>query len=498
MKRTVFFIAIIVLISCQTKKKNVATVTFQIDMSEVIGVIEDPATIGIVGSGAINWERLPLQAQGNDIYSATFEWEIDQEDTIEYTFMHSYDVFDEGDIGVAAYRTMLLKPGKTILPLVKWGKQEANTGRAKAAPMLKVEQSDTEAERKALQIPFLGITTEGKLQEDLFSINSTGLNTSPIKKAVETFLNSLSPEQRTACTFSVDDKEWRRWSNIDFYKRDGIGLPDLNEEQRSLAFRILEESLSPKGYQKTKNIMKMEGYLARLANEFELLGPDLYWFSFMGDPSDTEPWGWQLDGHHLVINYFILGDQVVMTPTFMGSEPNYIADGENQGTRTFEDEEKIGLKLYNTLNDSQKEAATLFDRKDYNYLQSGAYRDNAEIPNVGLKASALNENQLLILEELIFEYIGSMKEDQAKVRMEEIRQHLGETRFSWVGDKAGKGAFYYRIYSPVILIEFDHQKPIFLSGNKPTRKHVHTIVRTPNGNDYGKDLLRQHLEDHEH
>jgi len=25
-----------------------------------------------------------------------------------------------------------------------------------------------------------------------------------------------------------------------------------------------------------------------------------------------------------------------------------------------------------------------------------------------------------------------------------------------------------------------------------SRRHVHSVVRTPNGNDYGKDLLRQH------
>jgi hypothetical protein len=29
--------------------------------------------------------------------------------------------------------------------------------------------------------------------------------------------------------------------------------------------------------------------------------------------------------------------------------------------------------------------------------------------------------------------------------------------------------------------------------DRHTRDHIHTIVRTPNGNDYGKDLLRQHL-----
>jgi hypothetical protein len=28
----------------------------------------------------------------------------------------------------------------------------------------------------------------------------------------------------------------------------------------------------------------------------------------------------------------------------------------------------------------------------------------------------------------------------------------------------------------------------------PQRFHIHTIVRTPNGNDYGMDLLRLHYE----
>jgi hypothetical protein len=28
----------------------------------------------------------------------------------------------------------------------------------------------------------------------------------------------------------------------------------------------------------------------------------------------------------------------------------------------------------------------------------------------------------------------------------------------------------------------------------PGKAHIHSVVRTPNGNDYGKDLLRQHYE----
>jgi hypothetical protein len=32
----------------------------------------------------------------------------------------------------------------------------------------------------------------------------------------------------------------------------------------------------------------------------------------------------------------------------------------------------------------------------------------------------------------------------------------------------------------------------------PSRDHIHTVVRTPNGNDYGRDLLRQHYAQHDH
>jgi hypothetical protein len=58
--------------------------------------------------------------------------------------------------------------------------------------------------------------------------------------------------------------------------------------------------------------------------------------------------------------------------------------------------------------------------------------------------------------------------------------------------------FYYRILSPVILVEFDHQSGIVYDNEKPSRDHIHTVVRTPNGNDYGRDLLRQHYARHDH
>jgi hypothetical protein len=116
----------------------------------------------------------------------------------------------------------------------------------------------------------------------------------------------------------------------------------------------------------------------------------------------------------------------------------------------------------------------------------------------GIRANELNPAQRDQLLRVIAEYVGNMSPGHARVRMTEVREHLDDTWFAWIGGVGDDAAFYYRIQSPVILIEFDHQSPVALGGPRvPGREHVHSVVRTPNGNDYGKDLLRQHYERHE-
>jgi hypothetical protein len=99
--------------------------------------------------------------------------------------------------------------------------------------------------------------------------------------------------------------------------------------------------------------------------------------------------------------------------------------------------------------------------------------------------------------ELAALYIGNIDDGHAKVRIDDVKRHLDATYFAWIGGTDAASVFYYRIHSPVVLIEFDHQRPFALPvvpRNQPTRQHIHTVVRTPNGNDYGKDLLRQHYQ----
>jgi hypothetical protein len=121
--------------------------------------------------------------------------------------------------------------------------------------------------------------------------------------------------------YPVDDPEWRKWMNQHFYRRQGVGFDEMNDKQRAAAFGMLKAALSAKGLKLTQDIMKLNHTLGEMNNDnFVEYGEWLYYITVMGEPSAGQPWGWQLDGHHAIINYFVLGDQVVMTPLFVGSE----------------------------------------------------------------------------------------------------------------------------------------------------------------------------------
>jgi hypothetical protein len=363
--------------------------------------------------------------------------------------------------------------------------------RSDAAPAMAQQRQDPLAE------PFKGVTTNGTITPGLFPIRASGVSTAPMRTAAERFLGVLNEEQRARTTFPVDNIEWRDWNNVHRHARKGVNFQELTETQRERAFDLMRASLSAEGLRESRNIMRLNGYLAQVRNNFEEYGEYLYHLTVMGSPSELEPWGWQLDGHHLIINYFVLGDQVVMTPTFMGSEPVSVDTGTYAGTRVLEDEQNLGLAFMQSLSRDQQAKATLETSKTRNHALAQAFRDNLVLDYAGLRATELSAPQRERLLQLIAEYVGNMDDGHARVRMEEVAAHVADTYFAWIGETGADAVFYYRIQSPVILIEFDHQMPVALPGDRvPSRRHVHTVVRTPNGNDYGKDLLRQHYEKH--
>ena len=353
-----------------------------------------------------------------------------------------------------------------------------------------------EMERRALAEDFVGVATAGRIERGLFSLGPSGVPTTGVRQAAKAFLQALSPEQRDEALFPVDDPEWRRWANQHSYPRRGVSFEDLDEEQRKAAFSLLRAGLSAKGFRRSRDIMRLNHSLGEITSNFEEFGEWLYYVTVMGEPSATQPWGWQLDGHHLIVNYFVLGDQVVMTPTFMGSEPVLAEAGKYSGVSVMQAEQQAGLDLIAALDASQREAAVISRSKTGNNALAEAFKDNLDLDFAGLPADQMDSAQRSLLLQVVEEFVSNMDDGHAKVKMEEVRAHLDRTHFAWIGETEGPDSvFYYRVHSPVVLIEFDHQRPVFMPLPRvPQRQHIHSVMRTPNGNDYGKDLLRQHYE----
>ena len=370
--------------------------------------------------------------------------------------------------------------------------------------LLNQKSNFTRGAAAAMSEPFRGVATSAGIVRGLFPIVETGVSTVPVRAAAANFLATLDSGELSRAQFAIDDLEWRNWSNVDvgIFARHGISLEEMTAPQKTAAWDLLRVALSTEGLGETQRIMRTEQALLEINGEPIRYGEEKYYLTFMGIPSASEPWGFQLDGHHLVINYFVLGDQIVMTPAFYGGEPVLTETGKYAGNEIMQEQQDLGLALMQSLDSSQQASAIIKKNKTGNDNQAEANRDNLTLEFEGIVGSDLNSAQKLRLLGIIRSFIGKLRDPHAQVTMDEIGQHIDETYFAWIGAAEDDSVFYYRIHSPVILIEFDHENPVGTrqknTPGTPTRDHIHTVVRTPNGNDYGKDLLAQHLATHPH
>jgi fructose-1,6-bisphosphatase/inositol monophosphatase family enzyme len=360
--------------------------------------------------------------------------------------------------------------------------------------------------------PFVGVTTDGTVQTGLRSLaDAPHVSTQPITDAAVAFLQALTPDQRRRAIFAIDAEEWRMWINVHMnHFRHGVLIEDLSQPGRELALDILRATLSARGFDQARSIMRVNELLAELTGDYDAFGEWPYFVSIFGQPGGDAPWGWQFDGHHICLNAVVFDGRLVMTPVFMGAEPRRIRTGHLAGTSLFDPEESTGLELIRALDSGQRQRAiiypsiltddispqlqNLFDGR----MQAGAQHDNLVAAYQGVAGREMTEAQRRMLLAIARTFVGWRPDDHAEVGMTEVSRHLDETWFSWYGDYDDHTPFYYRIHSPVILIEFDHHPGVAFDNEEPTRNHVHTVVRTPNGGDYGADLLRQHHEQFDH
>ena len=353
--------------------------------------------------------------------------------------------------------------------------------------------------------PFFGIADDGKKPDGLFALKPEGAPVEAMAAAAGRLLDRLTPEERARTRHPVGSPLWHRWQNTEMLVEEhGLRLERAAPPVRALAMEVVRASMSEAGFGASVGVMRLNAFLGDVLGAPGVLNEWSYTFCLFGEPSTADPWGWQLFGHHLSLNCLTLGGQMVLTPCFLGAEIAHADHGPDAGLRLFQDHERLGLELMNSLPRGLRERAIVGHSilgedlpagrrhfADHMHL-GGAYQDNRVVPYEGLEATSLDTRQRRTLADLAGEYLAGLPDGPRQARLEDFERHLGGTRFCWIGGTGEADAFYYRIQSPVVFIEFDMHGGVFLTNREPAKFHIHTIVRTPSGNDYGIDLLRQH------
>ncbi len=299
-------------------------------------------------------------------------------------------------------------------------------------------------------------------------------------KAGNKFIAALGEKLQTRGALSLDDKERRQWTNLPPQPNaGGVRLGEMNEAQLKATCDLMATLFSKSGYDKSCQIILGDDQLLQNGRPQQGFGTVAYAVMVFGKPSPTEPWAFQLDGHHLAVNVAIHGADVSLSPSFVGAQPE-VFEIAGRKYRPFASEVDDAYALIAKLSDKQRiQAVTSATGGE---IQTGAGRDGI-VPEVrGVPCSGFDEAQRESLLKLISNWVGTLPPAQAEQRTKELTEELDQMHFSWNGEVAPHGDISYLIQSPSLIIEFSCQGP----GDKPL-DHLHSIYRDPT-NEYGRQI----------
>ncbi|MCZ2848822.1 DUF3500 domain-containing protein [Modestobacter sp. VKM Ac-2978] len=355
---------------------------------------------------------------------------------------------------------------------------------------------------------FRGVTSDGTLREGLYPLTPAEPGeeapVAAMVAAAQDLLAALDDDGRGRIAFPVDAPEWQTWANPEFMQFDtGLRLEFQPPEVREKALALVRASLSPEGFELTHAMMLINGFLGEVVGLANVLNEFSYNIAVYGTPDLRSPWGWQLFGHHCALNCLVVEGRMQLSPVFLGAEPNEIDAGPHAGTESFTERIAAGLAVMAALPPEQRQAATVYAQMvdpamppgrvhpgDERHL-AGAFQDNRVIPVEGIPVAEMPPAAQRLVLAIVEQFLGLLPEGPRRARVREVTAHLDETWFSWIGGCEPGDVFYYRVQSPVLITELDHHCGVFLDYRTPQPFHVHTVLRTPHGNDYGRAWVQQ-------
>ncbi|MFK0106713.1 DUF3500 domain-containing protein [Streptomyces sp. NPDC091217] len=357
--------------------------------------------------------------------------------------------------------------------------------------------------------PFRGVSENGEVRPGLHPLETARPGErAPVEEMREMALrlvDVVSDADRERLSFPVDAPEWQTWANPEFMQFDtGLRLDFQPPAVQRAALALVEASLSPEGYALVREMMRINGYLGEVVDLPKILNEFSYNIALYGIPDSEQPWGWQLYGHHAAVNCLVVDGNMIVSPMFLGAEPDQIDEGEYAGSgRPFQRRVDLALELMNLLPDDQRAAAVLFQQMvdpampegrvhpgDERHL-AGAFQDNRVIPFEGTPVARMPERARELVLDIVEEFFSVLPEGPRAARMRQVRNHLQDMWWCWIGGHQPGDVFYFRVQSPVVVAELDHHCGVFLDYDTPRPFHIHTVLRTPHGNDYGRAWVTQ-------
>ncbi|MDA1257492.1 MAG: DUF3500 domain-containing protein [Chloroflexi bacterium] len=309
-------------------------------------------------------------------------------------------------------------------------------------------------------------------------------------EAAKALATAIGDDTRLKFEFGNEQRfEWDYRPHV----RAGVPLMDMSPAARAAAMRLIDVSVGGRASEKAAGIMSLESTLA----DHEALDgtgvagrprdPARYYFVIYGDPGGKAPWGWQVDGHHVSLNYTIVdGEYVAVTPTFFGANPAHSLHGANAGFRALPEEEDVARDLLHALTDDQRKIAVLDPIAPSDILtDSNARVTPGEAKGIAL--SALEGSQRDKLVSLVHVYVDRMTDEIAANQWRKLESDgLDTVKFAWMGSGKSREGHYYAVQGPRFLIEYDN--------TQNDANHIHSVWRDYIS-DWGDDLLGKHYSD---
>ncbi len=304
-------------------------------------------------------------------------------------------------------------------------------------------------------------------------------------EAASEFLGKLNEKQKAQAVVPFDSEQRVKWHFIPMDTRKGLPLREMGQPQRDAAMKLLAASISQAGLDKAKTIMSLENLLRKIEgpNGRNERHPEKYYFTIFGQVSTDARWGLSIEGHHLSLNFVMQGNKIVdSTPQFFASNPAEVKEnygtGHEKGLRVLKDEEALAFELYASLDDSQRQAATLPGDVPKEIRGAGETQAPHDGPT-GLPAAKMTPVQQDLLKKLMISYTSKMRSVVSKQRWELIEQSgFDKVAFAWSGANQPGIGHYYRVQGPTFIIEFINVQAD-AAGNPAN--HIHCVWRDLQG-----------------